>query len=79
MYPLASLRFVHGTLAASHISSKMYSVDGTYILYFLIEQYANTIDVLRNEKPVYLWWGGEGQLNYLMTGNEKVGEAELVV
>jgi hypothetical protein len=32
-------------------------------LYYHLEDYANTIDFLRNEKPVYLFYTGSGEGN----------------
>ena len=68
----AVLQFTAGTVPVPQVSS-----GGTYFLYFPLEQYEKTIDLLRNEKPVYFWWGGETSLNYLRSGNETVGEGEL--
>ena len=55
------------------------SANGRYYLTFPLEQYEKTIDLLRNEKPLYLWWGKDGSGSYLRTGREDVGEEELDV
>jgi hypothetical protein len=54
------------------------SENGGFNLYYHLENYAHCIDLLRNEKPVYLLWDGPGGSNEngLMTTPEKVGEGE---
>jgi len=68
---VADLRFTNDT-----ISPPSESVYGIYILSYTREEYADVLDMLRNEKPIYLWWGGEGSVSYLRTGLEDVGEGE---
>ncbi len=68
---VADLRFTNDT-----ISPPSEGAYGTYILYYTREEDADVLDMLRNEKPVYFWWGGEGNLSYLRTGREGVGEGE---
>ncbi|HII85425.1 TPA: hypothetical protein HA273_02370 [Candidatus Bathyarchaeota archaeon] len=45
-------------------------------LYFHLEDFQNIIDLLRNEKPLYILWSGQGGENGLKTTPEAVGEAD---
>jgi hypothetical protein len=53
-------------------------VGGQANLYYHLEDFQNTIDLLRNEKPMYLLWvgTGPGDENGIKTTSEAVGEAE---
>ena len=52
--------------------------DGKYRLYYKRSGLADLIDMLRNEKPVYLhFWSGTENNTHIATGREPVGEAEL--
>jgi len=42
------------------------------------DQFLNTIDVLRNEKPVYLGYSPNWKTGYITTGQEPVGEGEML-
>jgi hypothetical protein len=52
---------------------------GQVVLYYHVDHYPNVIDLLRNEKPVYLYYNGSGSgfENGIKTMVEKVGEGEL--
>jgi hypothetical protein len=53
------------------------TADGKYQLYYRRSALADVIDMLRNEKPIYLHWVPEGTNNSrLSTGVEMVGEGE---
>lgn len=53
------------------------NVGGLYHLYYRRTALPDVIDMLRNEKPVYLVYQPEGADNScLMTTNEPIGEAE---
>jgi hypothetical protein len=47
-------------------------------IYYHLEDYKNIIDLLRNEKPMYLLWvgSGPGNENGIKTTAEPVGEGE---
>ena len=45
-------------------------------LYYHLGDFQNVIDVLRNEKPVYLLYSGTNAENGIKTTPETVGEAE---
>ena len=45
-------------------------------LYYHLSDFANAIDLLRNEKPMYLLWNGATSENGIKTTAELVGEAE---
>jgi hypothetical protein len=45
-------------------------------LYYHLDDFANIIDLLRNEKPMYLLWNGPASENGVKTTAEAVGEAE---
>lgn len=53
-------------------------VSGQVNLYYHLDDYANAIDLLRNEKPVYLLYSGSGGgfENGIKTTEEVVGEGE---
>jgi hypothetical protein len=52
--------------------------DGQVNLHYHVENFDNIIDILRNEKPMYLLYSGSGSgfENGLMTAAEPVGESE---
>ena len=52
---------------------------GQVVLYYHLHHYHNTIDLLRNEKPMYLFYNGSGPgfENGIKTMIEKVGEGEM--
>jgi hypothetical protein len=55
------------------------SMVGTQVnLYYHLDDFQNIIDLLRNEKPVYLSWMGAGGENGIDTALEAVGEEEKV-
>ena len=45
-------------------------------LYYHLDDFQNTIDVLRNEKPVFLLYSGTNAENGIKTTPETVGEEE---
>lgn len=45
-------------------------------LYYHLENFETIIDILRNEKPVYLLFNGSGSENGIKTIAEQVGEEE---
>jgi hypothetical protein len=51
---------------------------GIAILFYHLEDFKNIIDLLRNEKPMYLLWNGSGPgfENAIKTCAEPVGEGE---
>ena len=53
-------------------------VSGQVNLYYHLDDFDNIIDLLRNEKPMYLLWTGSGggNENGVKTTAEPVGEAE---
>ena len=51
---------------------------GMYRLYYKLSRLPDLVDMLRNEKPVYLhFWTGTENNSHIATGQEPVGEAEL--
>lgn len=52
---------------------------GQVVLYYHLERYDGAIDLLRNEKPIYLFYNGSGPgfENGIKTMVEKVGEGEV--
>jgi hypothetical protein len=51
--------------------------DGMYRLYYKYSRLPGLLDILRNEKPVYLhFWSGSENNTHIATGQEPVGEAE---
>ena len=49
-------------------------------LYYHLEDFQNVVDLLRNEKPIYMYYNGSGGgfENGIRTMSEKVGEGEIV-
>jgi hypothetical protein len=47
---------------------------GQLNLYYHLKDFENIIDLLRNEKPMYLLWMGAGGENGVKTTPEPVGE-----
>jgi hypothetical protein len=56
------------------------SENGQVKLHYHLDDFQNAIDLLRNEKPVYLYYNGTGTgfENGIKTMVEKVGEGEVV-
>lgn len=54
-------------------------VNGQVQLYYHLDEFQNVIDLLRNEKPIYLYYNGSGAgfENGIKTMTEKVGEGEI--
>lgn len=53
----------------------MDSMSGTQCnIYYHLDDFQNCIDLLRNEKPMYLLWVGPGSENGIKTTAEPVGE-----
>ncbi|MBB6095212.1 hypothetical protein HNQ60_004102 [Povalibacter uvarum] len=48
-------------------------------LYYHLDDFQNAIDLLRNEKPIYMYYSGSGGgfENGIRTMSEKVGEGEI--
>lgn len=55
------------------------SAEGQANLYYHLDDFQNAIDLLRNEKPIYLYFNGTGvgAENGIKTMVEKVGEGEI--
>lgn len=69
---VASLFFYPDTVAlpADALSN------GQITMNYRLSDFANVLDLLRNEKPLYVWYYGANNDNGLWTGDEPVGEAE---
>ena len=52
-----------------------FSRDGTAYLFFHLEDFANIIDLLRNEKPMFLFYD-ETAYSIITSTSESVGEGE---
>jgi hypothetical protein len=50
------------------------SAGGQCNIYYHLYDFQNCIDILRNEKPMYLLWAGAGSENGIKTIAETVGE-----
>ena len=50
--------------------------DPIYYVSYRASEYANVIDLLRNESPVHFHWDDETEVAYLRCGAEDVGEGE---
>ena len=59
-------------------NSKTMHVSGNPIFYvnYRYEAYADVIDLLRNEKPIKLFFRDDNFAAYITTGAEAVGEGE---
>ena len=47
-----------------------------YYVRYHYDQFANVLDILRNEKPVKLFFRDDNMAAYITTSNEPVGEGE---
>ncbi len=47
-------------------------------LRYSISEYDHFLDLLRNEKPVYFFYNETTKVGYIRTGQEPIGEAELI-
>jgi hypothetical protein len=56
------------------------SANGQVSLFYHLDDFQNAIDLLRNEKPIYLYYNGTGPgfENGIKTNVEKVGEGEVI-
>ncbi|WKK64550.1 hypothetical protein [Lutimonas zeaxanthinifaciens] len=45
-------------------------------LRYPVSMYANVVDLLRNEKPIYFSYSEKSKLGYIRTGKEPIGEGE---
>lgn len=54
-------------------------VNGQVQLHYHLDDFHNAVDLLRNEKPIYMYFSGSGGgfENGIKTSNEKVGEGEI--
>jgi hypothetical protein len=73
--------------AGKFIGQLIFKADGTALpadamagtqvnLYYHLQDFANIVDMLRNEKPVYILWAGPTSENGIKTTPEVVGEGE---
>jgi hypothetical protein len=55
------------------------NANGKVTLYYHLDDFQNAVDLLRNEKPIYLYYNGSGPgfENGIKTMIEKVGEGEV--
>lgn len=53
-------------------------VNNQVLLYYHLDDYQNVVDLLRNERPMYLLYSGSGSgfENGILTASEAVGAAE---
>lgn len=65
-----------GTGSISDNASFMSAGYTHYYGRFSQSQFADFIDILRNEKPVYFHWNDDSKGVFLATGEEPVGEEE---
>ncbi len=73
--------------AGKYFGQLIFKVDGTALpadamtgtqvnIYYHVQDFANIMDMLRNEKPMYLLWMGPTAENGVKTTAELVGEGE---
>jgi hypothetical protein len=73
--------------AGKYIGQLIFQADGAALppdsmagsqvnIYYHLQSYQNCIDLLRNEKPMYLLYNGGGAENGIKTTAEMVGEGE---
>ena len=66
-----------GVRGESVLSRPNMTEDGYVAAQMHLASFSSVIDMLRNEKPIYFSWSGEGGQLRLATGPEPVGEQEL--
>jgi hypothetical protein len=70
--------YVHLTGATEPLEAARQLPDGKYLLHYRYADLDDLVDMLRNEKPIYLLWVPEGTNNSrISTVAEAVGEGEL--
>jgi hypothetical protein len=70
--------YVHLTGGAEPLNEARQLPTGEYLLFYRYADLDDLVDMLRNEKPIYLIWVPEGQNNSrISTLAEAVGEGEL--
>ncbi|HEX6750119.1 MAG TPA: hypothetical protein VF092_22685 [Longimicrobium sp.] len=48
-----------------------------YTMRYRYAQFANVLDLLRNEKPIRFYFDDQSMLGYITTSDEPIGEAEV--
>lgn len=71
----AILRFVKSDLP--HNSMETIGSKNIYYIYYHMDMYANIIDILRYEEPLYFYYNHDNHESYITTGDEPVGEGEI--
>ncbi len=73
---IATLYFHRGGEALPQDSM---SSNGQALLHYRLQDFENALDLLRNEKPMYLLYSGSGPgfENGIRTSSEPVGEGEI--
>jgi len=70
----AILRFKEGRLKKNKATIK--GKNSLYEVYLKADRYLAFIDLLRNEKPLYFFYDFNGNVAYITTSDEPVGENE---
>ncbi len=70
----AILRFRDGRLKKN--KATVNGKNSTYEVYIKADRYLAFIDLLRNEKPLYFFYDLKGNVAYITTSDEPVGENE---
>ena len=59
------------------LPANYYDVNSKLVyLRYPISMYANILDLMRNEKPIYFSFSEKSKLGYIRTGKEPIGEGE---
>lgn len=71
-------RHVFAYFAAGDVPVDVQTVENKIIAWFAYDQLADVVDILRNEKPIYVHFSGTADARYLSvaTAEEPVGEGE---
>ena len=70
----AIIRFKDGRLKKN--SAQTNGKKSLYEVYVSADRYLQFIDLLRNEKPLYFFYDFSGNVSYITTSDEPVGEGE---
>jgi hypothetical protein len=74
-YPIASAFFFEDQTSMKNTDSQ--DAEGFILMYFKLDDFPRILDILRNEKPVFLWYNKNFEMaSIITTAHEPVGEGE---
>lgn len=68
------IEFVHNVVSKNEVLER--NDRKHFTIYYQYNRYADLIDILRNEEPLFFYYNFESNQAYLTTSDEPVGEGE---